>query len=470
MNKKITDVVLSQQLSNEICESYSTGLEFMTSNPDYTLLKFRETVEMIVSLLAEKKQIELRNENLLERINILSKSQIVSNPMKNELHLVRKLGNSGAHPTVLKSPDADFLDQRQHVLREKANEARNALVSIFEIAFFIIYERYAAKTIELVSSGQQEFREVIYDAFLTDCHKSKLKAGIVCESIHKELDVNLPVIVTESKLFHLEEIKNHAIQFYDSACKISANIDLQFFLQGGDDIDKELIIQKHSDVEALFRYASLSLSLRDDLFDKDLPMARLRSAADRNYLPAQALLGAYLYQEQKFDLALNYLYLAEKHDQPLALRFLFYYFSEGKACEQEIGKALVFLNRGVELGCSDCEAVLGSEYHKGKLVDKNDEKSKEHLEKSISEGSIIGKNYMMFEFNDLVGQLVERTRAFGNKLQQAIIENKPKPFKASKKVSPNAPCPCRSGIKYKKCCKNKSIIVEDEQRVLPPWF
>ena len=33
-----------------------------------------------------------------------------------------------------------------------------------------------------------------------------------------------------------------------------------------------------------------------------------------------------------------------------------------------------------------------------------------------------------------------------------ILLNWPKPEKAEKKVGRNEPCPCGSGIKYKKCC------------------
>ncbi|EGR2849133.1 DUF4145 domain-containing protein [Vibrio cholerae] len=465
MNEKITDIALSRQLSKEIGESYTTGLEFMTSNPEYALLKFRDAVEILVSLLEERNQLELRNVSLFERINILSKSQIVSNPMGNDLHLVRKLGNVGAHSSELKIQDTDFANQRQNILQEKATEARKALVSAFENAFFIIFGRYAASRIGLVSSGQQEFREIIYNAFLAECHKTKLKAGIICESIYKDLHANSPLLITQSLSYHLEGIEMHAIHFYDSACKISANIDLQLQLQSFE-IDIERTVQQHSDVEALFRYASLTLSLKDDVFSKDLSMARLRSAADRNYLPAQALFGAYLYQKREFELALHYLYLAEMQDEPLALRFLFYYFSDGEACAQDILKALEFLNRGIELGCADCEAVLGSEFHKGNLVDKNDVKAKEYLENSILAGSAIGKSYMMIEFNDLAGQLAEKAKAFAIDLEQAIGEKKPKPFRAESKVPQNSPCPCGSGVKYKKCCKNKRIRTEDVQRYL----
>jgi SWIM/SEC-C metal-binding protein len=33
-----------------------------------------------------------------------------------------------------------------------------------------------------------------------------------------------------------------------------------------------------------------------------------------------------------------------------------------------------------------------------------------------------------------------------------MLLNRPKPIKAEKKIGRNAPCPCGSGLKYKKCC------------------
>ena len=33
-----------------------------------------------------------------------------------------------------------------------------------------------------------------------------------------------------------------------------------------------------------------------------------------------------------------------------------------------------------------------------------------------------------------------------------------------KKIKPNAPCPCKSGKKYKKCCKNKKLVARVEEK------
>ena len=37
------------------------------------------------------------------------------------------------------------------------------------------------------------------------------------------------------------------------------------------------------------------------------------------------------------------------------------------------------------------------------------------------------------------------------------------PVRKEKKVGPNDPCPCGSGKKYKKCCREKDIAADREQ-------
>ncbi|WP_209327098.1 DUF4145 domain-containing protein [Pseudoalteromonas sp. PA2MD11] len=466
MQEKITDLVLSLKLSNEIQESYITGLEFITANPDYALQKFREIVEMLVSMLEKKNHLELVTKNLQERIKNLSVCQIISNPLQNQLHEIRKLGNKAVHYSNENSNGGSFIKERKQILTEKAFEARKCLISAFENVYFSIYGCIAAKETEAVAAGQQEFKDLIYSALMTDCYKTKLNAGVMCESIYNEIYADSPLIVSESLALQLKGIENHAIQFYDSACSMSANFDLQFRL-GSDLKDKEKIIQNKSDVEALFRFASLSLG-KEGLIDKTLSLNRLKSSAERGFVPAQAFLGTYYYAEGEYSHAISYLIKAGDQEEPLALRYLFYYYSEGKACDTNIEKALSFLLRGMELGNADCEALLGIEYHKGSLVDKNDIKARELLEKSIIAGSIIGKNYMILHFNNLAKKVAGEASKFGESLLKIIEERKPKPFRAEGKIPPNSLCPCGSKLKYKKCCKNG--VSKKGSEIHLPWI
>ena len=50
--------------------------------------------------------------------------------------------------------------------------------------------------------------------------------------------------------------------------------------------------------------------------------------------------------------------------------------------------------------------------------------------------------------------LDEKARKFEDEYSE--ITDPPKPIQAEEKISRNAPCPCGSGKKYKKCCMNKS--------------
>ncbi|TVM00627.1 MAG: hypothetical protein CV087_13270 [Candidatus Brocadia sp. WS118] len=52
--------------------------------------------------------------------------------------------------------------------------------------------------------------------------------------------------------------------------------------------------------------------------------------------------------------------------------------------------------------------------------------------------------------------LDEKAREFEDEYSK--ITGPPKPIQAEEKISRNAPCPCGSGKKYKKCCMNKTSI------------
>lgn len=454
MTDIITDIALSQKLASSISELYQIGLEFMTANPDYALLKFREAEEILVRLLADHHHFDQQDVSLFARIKLLHENQIISHPMCNDLHLVRKLGNAGAHSfeSVQYERDGNSSD-RQTILLSNAVKSRRALISVFEQAFILIHGYPAAKTVKLVPAGQQEFRNIIYDAMFSHDYQSKLKAGIVCESIGKENSVYSPLVITESFKYHLENNKKIALAFYDSACKISADLD-QWFLSNPVDTDIELAIQSRGDVEAIFRYASISLLSEEDLDTKKLALARLTFAADRGYVPAQALIGAYFYEQSQYESAFRYLSDAEKMDEPLALRFLFYYFSDGKACEQNAIMALDFLNRGITLGCPDCEAELGYQYRLGVLMDQSDELSHKCLENARLAGSYLSKKYILIL---TIQDIPNKTRQYLAAFEQVIAASKSQPIKRTEKTPRNDPCPCGSGQKYKKCCLNKNL-------------
>lgn len=449
MEKVISDIDLSQAISPDVCENYTTALEFINSNPDYSLMKFREIVSIVVNLIAKKSNISFENKNLLGEINELFESQLINHPLQQKLHKVRKLGNNGVHKEQNFEGAKQFQESRKIKLIEDANQARESVVSILEDVYSIIEEKSMEAKIKLSNTGGQDLREKLYDAYTSVCPKSKLKAGVICETILDEERFKSGIIVSSSFKAHIEQLKDNAINFYDASCKISASID-QHLSEKNLNKDEELVIQKYAETEALFKYANLAIyePVETDIYKKSI--GRMKAAADRGYASAEALYGKSLYNEKKYEEALRYLEQAAKKDETLALRILYFAYAYGNGVEIDHQKALEFLKKAISLGCPNSVATLGIAYHVGEITPKDDIEAERLLLESIEMGSAYGKRYYTIDFNNLTGKVAKQMAK-----QAEIIEkilNAIKPIKPQSKIGRNELCDCNSGRKYKKCC------------------
>ncbi|NKC15480.1 MAG: DUF4145 domain-containing protein [Gammaproteobacteria bacterium] len=117
MNNEISDLEICKKISNNLYNEYFTALEFISLNPDYSLLKFREAIDYIASLILEKNDINIKNESLFEKINILFESQIINHTTKDRFHEIRKLCNSGIHKELDFEGSKDFHKQALEKLK-----------------------------------------------------------------------------------------------------------------------------------------------------------------------------------------------------------------------------------------------------------------------------------------------------------------------------------------------------------------
>ncbi|MGB1110642.1 MAG: DUF4145 domain-containing protein, partial [Gammaproteobacteria bacterium] len=132
MDKTVTDIELAKAISLNVREAYAIAIEFINSNPDYSLVKFREIVSEVIGLVAQKHEITFNQETLADRIRVLAESRLLSYPLKQALHEVRKLGNSGAHGEGNFEGAKEFQENRKRKLIEDAHRARTQIVSILE--------------------------------------------------------------------------------------------------------------------------------------------------------------------------------------------------------------------------------------------------------------------------------------------------------------------------------------------------
>lgn len=467
-----TDIDLSLVFKASVSDDYRTALEFLTVNPDYSLLKFRDIVSSLCAELVSNKETLFDTSKLIDQIDFLYEQKIIDKQFKDNLHKARQLGNAGAHKSTnaQSHEDQEFLEKRKATLIQKAQEARKLMIAIFEDAYSIIKGGRIAPRVEQSSVGIQEYREILFKAATTLCDQEKLKAGVIYQSAAEEITLNAPLVVSSNFSYHHKSLYKLAANHYEASYKISADVDTtrKKLLLSGSSLDTDEIINKYCKLEPLFKYSVIASEgyLGDSLTASGFDLMKI--AADRGYGAAEAEYGSYLYLEKQYELSKYYLVKAAEKDEPLALRFLFYFFSNGDACEIDTELALAYLNRGIEIGCPDSIGALGEAYHKGIIVAQDNAKAEEFLKKAIEAGSLIAKRYFIIEFNNLAEKMADYFQAVGKALLQSNKEDKPKPIKHGRKVGPNENCPCGSGKKYKKCCRDRSNTVANKVSYFPP--
>jgi TPR repeat protein len=457
MSEIKSDLDLSGIFGEYIYDSYKTAVEFINIHPDYSLFKFREVLTALISVAAEKFKVEIPTQKLHDQINYLYECQVISKPLKDNFHEVRLLGNRGVHAEVSNNLDSQFLEKRKIDLIEVASRARKFMISVFEDLFLLLNPDILLPKITKSEIKSQEYKDIVFEALLSEDKKDKLQAGVILEKLAVESSPEQVAIVSKAFSYHYQSLYKISAAFYEAAYKISADIDgkMRTIMLSGEIENLEAFTQNHGDLEPLFRFSVLMSDgyLGDEREASGYELMEV--AANREYAPAQAYYGAYSYTESRFENAINYLNEAEKQDEPLALRFLFKYFAEGKACKPNAEKALEYVNRGIKIGCPDCIAELGEAYHKGLAVPKDDQKAEKLLVEAIDAGSMLARVYYTVEFHDLAGQMADYFYQVGQKIEESFKASKKKPKLANKKVGANELCPCGSGKKYKKCCRDK---------------
>lgn len=451
----MTDIELSDLFHDSISKDYETALDFLAVNPDYSLVLFRNILAALCIEIAGKKQLRFNGTTLNHYINYLYEKNIINEDFKNNLHDARKNTNAGAHKYSMSLVNSSYMSVKQ-ILIDKAKVARTLIIKVFEDAYLIINSGCTLPQIEEVSINTQKYKEILFDATISVDDKLKLQAGIIYESMADDFKFeHTAKLVPSTYLYHLDSLHKLAADHYEASYKMSLNIDAyrQKLPLVEANISTEEIIHRYCKLEPLYKYAILATEGLLGDYQKDNGLTLMRIAADRGYGAAQAYFGAYLYREKnEYDLAKTYLDMASEKDDPLAYRFLFYFYSEELACKRDKTLALYYLNSGIELDCEDCLAELGIAYHKGLLVEQNNDKAEEILRKASDTGSLLAYQYLKVEFNDLRGKVITKLQ----ELLQPINDLKSTSSERQKKIGANEMCPCGSGKKYKKCCRNKS--------------
>ena len=457
MNSIISDTKFSENFIKPISNDYKTALQFLTVNPDYSLLKFREIVTCICNEIAEYKGVEFYGVKLFEQISNLFECQVIHKSFEGDLHEARVLCNTGVHKSNLPiTPDNEkSFEEINGILKEKALRVRKLIVGIFEDAFLILQPNEKLPKVELIQAGEQEYKEILFNAASSQCYKEKLKAGIIYESLAEKHLLEAPsLVVPENYLHHQNYLYKNAAINYESSYKTSVDINKEVKSLGvsWSDFNQEDYILKYCSLEPLYKYSLIAHDgyLGDEHIEHGYELIKV--AADRGYIQAVAYYGACLYHKKEYYSAKEYLDKAVEYDEPLAYRYLSRYYREGLACDIDRDLSLNFLIRWEALGCADSKGELGQAYHEGIIVKQDNEIAESYLNEAINLGSMSAKYYYIVEFNNLREEFTRRVMEFGKTLTRINDDSKPSPLSAGKKIKRNEACPCGSGLKYKKCC------------------
>jgi TPR repeat protein len=457
----ITDIDLSRKFGNSIYEDYEIAVEFLTVNPDFSLMKFRKVLEYICEVVADKNDVNIGRRKLVDQIVFLSENDCIDKGLTEDLHAARSLCNTGVHKSkqAQNTEDLEFQKKSHQDLVAKAQRTRSIVLRIFEKCYQIVNSVEAFPDYSPVDEGIQEQRALLFDGISSLCSRKKYKAGLLCESIADNSLGGMSLIVSNDAIYHQTSIYKLAADLYEASYKISSRFEARHRQASIEqkNTDEEYIFLKYADPEAMFRYARIALDgrLGDSLKDKG--MSLLKASADRGHPESCAEYGGHLYdQADDYEGALRYLEEGADKDMPLSYVGLWLFYTDGKACSVDHDLAFKWLNIGVEVGCPDALACLGISYHEGIYYQKDDEKAETLLKKAIEKGSRRAYDYYVITFNDLKGKMVSHFKEIGERLIAIEKESKQKPIKKERaKVGPNEPCPCGSNKKYKKCCRDK---------------
>ncbi|GGW57123.1 hypothetical protein GCM10008111_11480 [Alishewanella tabrizica] len=463
----IDDIDFSAVFGRDVAELYTEAAKFQHSLPEFSLLRMRQVVEALCMALAEHVELALPdNPNLYQLIVDLKDSGKFKKAIADDLHFVRIEANKYVHKESQKSARKENkATNTSAALHEATQQCRDALCRILvDFARAIKGEVYAS-VLQQRQFSTLTHQDLIAIATTSLKPKDKFLAGVATDALTQEFLNSVPnLVATEQQKFHYWSLLRLSATWYLAAIELDAELDQIAFSHHADPNQSEKLIFSRSKPEYLFRFADVVVhgDIGDDWRAKG--MLALQAAVAKGDAASKALLGGLLYFEEKFDLALKLLLEADAAGELRALKVLFWYYAEGKACQPDLVKARQYLDRGVERGFIPAIALLGRSLYEGEYLEKDEDKGREYLELAVQSGD--RNSALVLEKDNLVSfmqqQFQVHSAALVAELKRATkVHKKGKnPYSEVKtitkkpKVGVNEPCPCGSGKKYKKCHGN----------------
>lgn len=459
----IDDIDFVSVFGRDVAELYSEAANFQRSLPEFSLLRMRQVVEALCIALAEHFELALpASSNLYQLIVDLKDSGKFKKAIADDLHFVRIEANKYVHKESQKSASKqNKAANTSAALHETTQLCRDALCRIL-----VDFARSIKSEVNTSVLQQRQFstlthQDLIAMATTSLKPKDKFLAGVATDALTQDFLNSLPnVVLTEQQKFHYWSLLRLSATWYLAAIELDAEMDKTPFTKRVEQNEAEKLTFTRSNPEYLYRFAEVVVHGDIGAHWKAKGVLALQAAVNKGHAASKALLGGLLYFEERFDIALKLLLEAEAAGELRALKVLFWYYAEGKACQQNLVKARQYLDRGVERGFIPAIALLGSSLYEGEYLEKDEDKGREYLELAIHLGD--RNSALLLEKDNIIDAMqggVTEFLAELDRVNKAVKKGK-NPYSDVKtitkqpKVGVNEPCPCGSGKKYKKCHGN----------------
>ena len=168
-------------------------------------------------------------------------------------------------------------------------------------------------------------------------------------------------------------------------------------------------------IEAGFRYAKLIEDGKIDGDKKEEAQALIESVAKAGHSEACDYYAVNLYLRSKdYKKAEKFWLMAAQNNVTRAYYCLYVFYSEGKACEPDVPKAIEYLEKGAGQDCRDCLDMLGRAYFEGKEVAKDHDRSRQLLTRASELGHGKARLFLDLMLNGGVEELQKKFQAMRN--------------------------------------------------------
>lgn len=456
----VDDVEFVKIFKDPIATYYLDAARYQKTLPEFALMRMRQVVEGLCREMATHFGLVVPvTINLYQLITDLRDSGKFKKAIADDLHLIRMHANSFVHAEKLAENHAGRAVSSQNLV-EILQVCRDALCRVI-VAFGC-----SIKTVQGIFSLQQrQFdtltqEELITKAVLSMEPKDKYLAGLAVGMMAQEyLAKKVGLVFTEQQKFQYRSMQRLASTFYLAAIELDAELD-QVPISYRDAQNKNLAFTR-SNAEYLFQFADVVVhgDIGDELREKGLAALEI-AALNKGHVTAKALLAGVYYENANYELVLKLASDAYESGELRALKVLFYFYAEGKACPVDIAKAQSYLESGVEKEYLPAFILLGKELWSGKLLEQNKSLGLHYMRQAEDKGELEATKLIPILDGTAERQFKEIGEQMISEFEKFFDSSNAKPHRAEVKlpseqqikVGRNEPCICGSGKKSKKCC------------------